>query len=187
VRRRLVAVAFALAIAIITLARGYWFASTHGTLYVLVLDFSDPTDPRPLAPAELAFLDSTGRVLAHAVAEAPLGSVYVSSPPEYACRDVERRAAYSVDARRDWGRCFDRQSRWLATWVRRAKFVDVTSGSCSTHRAPILVTERVDAWWLWWVPLRHIGGPPFTCFQIDIRVDRSHCTIVPARDFNKVS
>jgi hypothetical protein len=187
VTRLLIVVAGVVAVFAITLARGYRFASTYGALQVSIADVSDSAKPRPLVPAELTFLDSAGRPLGRAVAEAPLGTVYLSSPAEYACRDVERRAPYSADARREWDRCFDRQSRWLPTWVRRATAVDVTSGACDFHGVPLTVSESRDDWWLWWVPLRHIGGPPFTYFDIAIRVDRSRCSIAPVGDFNKVS
>lgn len=174
-------------LATVAVVRGHQLASTHGALQVSISDRSDPANPRPLVPATLAFLDSAGDTLAQAAAEPPIGVVYLTSPAMYSCRDVERRAAYSVEARGEWDRCFDRQSRWLMTWVRRAKSVDLVSGSCVIHGAPIVVDKGVDDWWLWWIPLRHIGGPPFTYFLVAIQIDRAHCTLASSSEIRTPS
>jgi hypothetical protein len=51
----------------------------------------------------------------------------------------------------------------------------------------VVVGERIDDWWLSWVPLRHIGGPAFTYFEVNILVDQSRSTVARVPDFRKVS
>ena len=176
--KRVVLVAFVvLAIPISVLAYGYWFGASHGSLSVDITDRSDREHPRPVSTVALALLNSEARVLAEARAADPIGVVYLSSPEAYSCRDVEQRAAFSVEARREWDRCFARQSRWIPTWIRSVKYVDLRSGSCTLHRIPVSVSEYPDTWWLWWVPLRHIGGKPYTWFTVSIRVDINRCAV----------
>jgi hypothetical protein len=164
-------------IATIILAYGYWHVSSHGSLWVTVLDVSDREHSRSIADAELRFLDSTGKELAQARAEDPYGVVYLSQPVSYACHEVEKQAPFSLQAREEWDRCFERQSRWLMTWVREVKYVDLKSGVCRLPRIPVSVSEYTDSWWIWWVPLRHIGGKPYTGFRIRIAINRDRCTM----------
>jgi hypothetical protein len=163
------------AIIVGVLGYGYRFGSSHGYLSIDVMDTSDPEHLRRMSPLALALLNAEGRTLAEALAEEPVGSVYLSSPQAYACREVEKRASFSIEARGEWDRCFERQSLWVPTWVRSVKYVDVRSGPCSLHKVPVSVSEQPDTWWTWWVPLRHVGGKPYTTFNVSIRVDRNRC------------
>jgi hypothetical protein len=166
-----------LAIPISVLGYGYWFGATHGSLSVDVADVSDREHPRPVAAAALALLDSESRVLAEVRAADPLGVVYLSSPDVYSCWDIERRAPFSVEARKAWDQCFARQSRWIPTWIKSVKYVDFRAGPCSLQKIPVSVSEYPDTWWLWWVPLPHIGGKPYTWFRVSIKVDINRCVV----------
>ena len=157
------------------LAYGYRFGVTHGSLYITVMDISDREHPREARPVQLLFRDSTGKVLAQAAAAETGDPVSVTSPQIYSCRDIEKRAISSPDTTRDWATCFERQSRWLPSWIRNATFVEIRSNSCTILEMPVSVSEHPDTWWLWWVPLRHIGGKPYTSFSFLIRFNRTSC------------
>jgi hypothetical protein len=111
------------------LAYGYWFGVTHGSL----------------------FRDSTGKVLAQAAGAETGDPVSVTSPAIYSCREIEKRGISSPETRDDWATCFERQSRWLPSWVRNATFVEIRSNSCTILEMPVSVSEHPDTWWLWWV------------------------------------
>lgn len=162
-----------LVIAIIVLAYGYRYGKNHGSLYVMVMDVSDREHPKDIRSVELSFLDSSGNELAQAAGTEKSGAIFVSSPKVYSCRELEERAT-SPQGENDWAKCFERQSRWLTTWVRDVKSVDIRSSSCSI-RMPISVSEHADTWWLWWVPLRHIGGKPYTFFSFTITFEGRSC------------
>jgi hypothetical protein len=164
-------------IAVAILVYGYWHVSTHGSLYVSLLDISDRKNLRSVPDAELRFLDVAGKELAQAKTEGQYGTVYLSQPVSYSCHDIEKRAPFSLKARDAWGLCFEKQSRWLMTWVRRVKYVDLKSGNCRLKKIPISVSEYSDSWWIWWVPLRHIGGKPYTGFSMNIAFKRDHCAV----------
>jgi hypothetical protein len=161
-----------LLIVLAVLAYGYWFGSRHGALYVSVVDISDPARLQDVVPVQLSFLDQEGRTLAIAESIPPSGTIFIVSPAAFACHAAEERAALSIESRKQWTECFARQSRWLPTWIRRVRTVDLRSGSCLIKRLPIIVSEHPDTWWLWWAPVRHIGGLPYTSFTSRIELDR---------------
>jgi hypothetical protein len=167
-----------LAIPIVVLGYGYWLGVSHGSLSVYVTDITDREHSRPVSPVTLAFLNAGGRTLAMAAATDPLGTVYLSSPATYSCRDAEQRAPFSVEARKEWDQCLERQSRWIPTWIKSVKYLDLHSGPCTLHNIPVAVSEDADAWWLWWVPMPHIGGKPYTSFNVSIQVDANACAVV---------
>ncbi len=160
------------------LAYGYWFGVTHGSLYITVLDVTDREHSKDTRPVQLVFRDGAGKVLGEAEAAGPeqIGAITVSSPSTYTCHEIERRASTSIDARGEWATCFERQSRWLPTWVRDVRSVDLQTTACSIPAIPTTVSEHPDIWWLWWVPLRHIGGKPYTFFSFLITFSRNSCT-----------
>jgi hypothetical protein len=164
-----------LAAPVAVLGYGSWFARTHGTLHVWVTESDRP----PAEPVAIRFLGPAGEVLAEAAGAPPHGTVAISSPSQYACADVERRAPFSAADRLEWDRCFERQSRWVPTWIGRVASVDVSSGSCSIRGMPVRVARHGGEWWLWWVPLPHVGGKPYTLFSVSIELDRKLCR--PAR------
>jgi hypothetical protein len=154
------------------LGYGYWFGRTHGALMVGVEDMSDHAHPQRVTSVNVWFLDSAGRIVAGAAALPPYGTITITSPSAYACHDLEERAPFSVQARKQWDECFQRQSRWLPTWIRNVRSVNLRSESCSIRQMPITIDEYPDTWWLWWVPLPHIGGKPYTSFSVRIEINR---------------
>jgi hypothetical protein len=161
-------------IPIVVLAYGYWFGRTHGSLYVTVLERSSAGRTEDVKPVRLSFLDANGRFLAEASTSEPFGGISVSAPANYSCQEIERQTVQSPESQQEWARCFERQSRWLTGWVRDAKSVDLRLNSCTLH-LPVAVSEHPDTWWLWWVPLRHIGGKPYTSFSFMLQLDRRAC------------
>ncbi|SRR6266566_2476704 len=166
-------------IAVAILVYGYWHVSSHGYLLIHVLDLSDHERPRFAIPdAELRLLNSTGKELAQARVGSPHGVVYLSQPISYSCFEIEKQAPFSSQAREEWNRCFEKQSRWLITWVKEVKYVDLKSGTCRLPKIPVSVAEYTDNWWLWWVVFpRHIGGKPYTHFSISVTVNRDRCAM----------
>jgi hypothetical protein len=100
------------------------------------------------------------------------------APSRYACHEAERQAAQSGTARAEWQRCFRTQARWVVTWARAVRAVDLRLGGCVLRRVPVAVREYGDAWWLWWIPLPHVGGPPYRYFDITLELDRGRCAVI---------
>jgi len=173
--KRIVAV-LVIVVPIAVLAYGYWFGITHGSLYMTVMDVTDREHPVDAKSVQLRFRDGNDKVLAGATTTERYGAtIFLSFPPEYSCYEIEARTSTSLEAREEWAKCFERQSTWLPTWVRQVKSADVLMSSCTIHRMPVSLSEHPDTWWLWWVPLRHIGGNPYTSFSFTILFNRSEC------------
>jgi hypothetical protein len=177
VRLSATAVAVIISIASGLLGYGYWHNATHGSLYVSVMDVSDRERATSVSDGEIALLDAGGSVLAKVAAPPQYGAFLISAPAPYACNDVERQAPFSTEAQGAWRRCFDGQSRWLMTWIRQVRQADVDVAGCRLQNVPVRLFEHDDTWWLWWVPLPHIGGKPYTSFSVHLRLDRARCTV----------
>jgi hypothetical protein len=164
-----------LTLAIAVLGYGYWFASMHGALYLSVTDVSDREHPHPVVGVDLTLLDGRGGLLARAAGAPPSGVIYLTSPAEYACHGVEERAPFSMAAREEWDRCFARESRWVPTWIRTVRYVDLRAGPCTIERLPASVVEYSGDCWLWWVPLVRVGGKPYSIFSLSLQIDQARC------------
>jgi hypothetical protein len=45
---------------------------------------------------------------------------------------------------------------------------------------PVGRREYGDGWWLWWLPLRHVGGQPYRYFALEVHIDSARCAAVTA-------
>jgi hypothetical protein len=157
---------------------GYWHVSTHGTLYASVNDVALKNDRQVygrVLNANLTFLDAAGNVLAQARAAEPLGVVTVLHPEAGDCSRYERQASFDSAAREAWQRCFKTVSHWLMKWVRNVRYTTVILKDCRIDELPASLREYRDDWWLWWVPLPHLGGAPYTNFELTVTLDSAHC------------
>lgn len=152
---------------------GWWHASTHATFYMDLRDVATPSRFENVKGAQLEFLDEAGRVIARGKTDDKVGVVWVEHPTAGYCGPNPAQAEYT--------KCFDAHSEWLLTWVPRAKRVSIAAGTCRIERAPVYFSATQDNVWLWWVPLPHLGGIPYTNFSAGLRIDGKHCAVVPYR------
>jgi hypothetical protein len=68
----------------------------------------------------------------------------------------------------------------LIHWAGRVRFADVKFARCDFKAVPVTLHESREEWWVWWVPLPHIGGKPLTYFSLSISVDGSKCAAAGA-------
>ena len=121
------------------------------------------------------FKDASGAVLARAKADGPLGLVAIEHPVVGDCRREEQEASRGSEGMAAWHRCFEAKSRWFATWARRARYAGVRLAGCTIEQAPVSLDVYQDAWWLWWLPLPHVGGAPYTLFSLAVWFDSRAC------------
>jgi hypothetical protein len=161
------------ALAAAVLGWGYWHVSTHAALHASVYDLALKNERQAygeVKPAVIVFNDAAGSVLGRGKVEAPIGVFSIEHPQVGDCRREEREQPPT-----GWKRCFETQSRWLATWVRQARSAEVSFAGCRIERVPVTLDEYRDAWWLWWIPLPHVGGAPYTSFHANVWVDSRTC------------
>jgi len=161
-------------VAIAALGWGYWHSATHATLNLYIHDVSLKTDRQAFGSvkqADIVFMNAEGAVLAEGRIREPYGVLSVSHPEAGDCSRYERQVSSNPEARDAWQRCFEALSRWLASWVREVRYATVTMRNCRIEKMTVVLREYGDTWWLWWVPLPHIGGKPYTGFTLTLTVD----------------
>ena len=158
-------------------AWGYWQVSSRAALRVSLYDVALKSERQAygsVLAADVTFNAPRGQTLANGRADKPWGVVSMVHPEVGDCRQEERRGGSA------WQQCFDAQSRWLLTWVPRARTARVRLDTCTIETVPVVIEESRDAWWLWWVPLPHIDNSTYTHFNLTMWIDSAHCR--PAAD-----
>lgn len=165
-------------LSVAVLGWGYWHSKTHATLNCSIYDVSRNTDRQAhgqIVAGSVAFMNAAGVVLAEGQIREPYGVLSFTHPEVGDCSRFEREASSNAEAWQAWQRCFEARSRWLATWLREVRYATVTIGRCRVEQLPVVLNEYKDSWWIWWVPLPHSGGKPYTYFDISLRVDGLKC------------
>jgi hypothetical protein len=156
---------------------GWWHAHTHASVRVVVNDLALKTPQRlwaELQSGELVLRDRGGRALAHGRVTKPYGIVEFSDAAAGDCGRFERQAPFDAAARAGWQSCYEGLSRWQAAWAADVASASVTAGACKLDQVPVRTRRDAD-WWLWWVPLPHVGGTPYAYFSFELFIDSARC------------
>lgn len=155
---------------------GAWRAHTQASVWLNVNDHAGRTPNRlwaDVTEGQLAIRNAAGRTVAEAVLEPPQGLSRWTGPIGEA---VHCEPQLGRDA---WQRCFDAQSRWMARWVPEAHDARVTVAGCTVDKVGVRRRDDSD-WWLWWVPLPHVGGTPVAHYTLELHLDSKRCVAVTA-------
>jgi hypothetical protein len=159
---------------------GYWHVSTYGWLHISIRDTSGQEQKYKLIKnAEIVLRDLNGNVLAEGKSDNQIGVVYLFHPEFGSCVEVEKQAPFSKEARQEWYVCYEKKAKWIVKWARNVKFMNIKFDNCFLKKIPVSVSESKDDWWLWWIPLPHIGGKPSSYFNINVHVDGANCKVKP--------
>ena len=151
---------------------GYWRALSHAVLHVSLYDVALKTDRQAygsVLAAEVTFNDARGQAIARGRADGPWGVVSMVHPDVGDCQQEQRAGGAA------WQQCFEAQSQWFHGWVPLVRTARIRLDGCTIDRVPVVIDESRDAWWLWWVPLPHIGNSPYTYFNLTMWVDSARC------------
>lgn len=137
-----------------------------------------------LKDTSIMIRDSNGKLLATGQSDAQYGTVYLAHPDTGSCYEAERQATRSRSGMNAWQNCFKQYSTWIMEWIDEARFVDVQVAGCRLNMIPVSVKDRGAAdWLLWWVPLPHVGGKPYTYFSLTLRIDPLQCRAMDQADY----
>jgi hypothetical protein len=158
------------------LGYGYWHSSTHASFHIQ-LNFKDVTigKPKTIPSAEIIFLDSKGRVLANGISDEQYNYVHLIHPEVGDCHEVEKLASSSKEAKESWQECFEHLSTWIPKWAGEVRQVDLKTQNCLLKKIPVTVSKNNSDWFLWWVPHPHIGGKPYSYYNLSIPVEKNNC------------
>lgn len=165
-------------IAVLVLAYGYWHSMTHGIAYIVLTLKADDNKIQvvingSLENAEVFFMDKDGIVLAKGV-NTDRNYLHLIHPEVGDCHEIVKPVSNS-ETRSLWQECLQKQSTWIPKWIRNVSEVQVKHKTCSTKNLPVEVKEHNSEWPLWWVPLPHVGGTPYSYFRADIVVSEEDC------------
>lgn len=161
----------AIAVASITVtaiaAYGYWHAATHATFNVNLAYKTTPGGAAQLRNGQVEFLNDSGVVLARASIDTRFGVVWLAHPEKGQCGPDLAKDAYQE--------CFRAQATWIPQWVRSVRYANIALEKCSLARRHVQLTTHRDNLWLWWLPLPHVGGLPFTRYSATFAIDTKGC------------
>jgi len=157
------------------LGYGYWHLTTHAVFHV-ILNVNRGVESKLISTPEIKiqFIDAKGAVLAKGINDKNYNYIHLIDPVHGDCREVEKKAPFSREARNSWQECFENQSIWISKWIRDVQKVNLEYGKCLQQDIPIAVSYNSD-WYLWWVPHPHIGGKPFSYYNSTIKIDEQDC------------
>ena len=168
------ALALAIGVCAAVLAWGYWHAQTHASLSLRVDDYGLKTDrqaydsPRDVT---LTFLGPAKQQLAIARSVEPQGYILAIHPNKEIGNCHHRSQS-------DYADCYADYSAWSSQWAPLVRRANVVVGKCELRDLPVSVLTSNEEWWLWWVPLPHIGGVPRRYFEFTVKVDSRTCAAV---------
>lgn len=166
--------------AVLVLAWGYWYSLTHTALSLRVEDYGLKTDRLSYGSPHdvtLQFLGANNEPLALARSVEPHGYI-LAEHPSREIGNCEQRGpgAAGAAAPGDYAECYAQLSAWAAQWAPRVRRAHVAVGPCKLRDLPVGVHSSNSEWWLWWVPLPHVGGLPRRYVEFVIKLDSRACT-----------
>jgi hypothetical protein len=146
---------------------GYWHAATHATFDVHLAYRAAAGAAAQLRNGQIEFLDDGGIVLARASIDTKFGVVWLAHPDKGQCGPDLAPGAFQE--------CFSAQAVWIPQWVRRVRYANIALQRCSLARRTVQLTTYRDNLLLWWLPLPHVGGKPYTRYSATVAIDTKGC------------
>ena len=146
---------------------GYWHAATHATFNVNLAYKTDAGAINQMRNGQIEFLDDDGAVLARASIDTRYGVVWLAHPDKGQCGPDLTQNSY-----RD---CFQAQAAWIPRWVRDVRYANIALERCSLARRRVQLDTHRDNLLLWWMPLPHVGGLPYTHHSATLAIDTKNC------------
>lgn len=142
---------------------GYFHALTHGSFFLVL-----KSEKGILKSIPIEFLDAHEKLLAKGRTDDTYGIVSVENPVRGYCNPAESRLVYSVEESQRWRECFEEESKWVITWMDQAQFLRLKTPLCEAEVYPLKVVKTLSDWWIWWLPLPHSFGKPYSYYSLSI-------------------
>lgn len=177
-------------IAVLAESWGYWYSQTHASIQIRIDDYGLKSEDQAYGVPHgvtLQLLDDSRVELAKALSIEPVGIILANHPDAHIgnCQHLNGRTSVGLVPHMDYAACYSLYSSWLASWAPRVRSADVQIGQCLVKSVPVQVHRSNSEWWLWWVPLPHIGGLPRQHFQFSVAVDSRACRLELRPELNR--
>ena len=125
--------------------------------------------------AEITLLSAEGTPLARGYSDQRYNFVHLLHPEVGDCHEAEAAAMTSTTGRTAWQECFAQLSSWIPQWAAEVHQVSIRDGDCTYDNIPVTIKSFNSEWLVWWVPLPHVGGKPYTYYSMTVRVPEQLC------------
>jgi hypothetical protein len=175
----------AVAVSALVLAWGYWYSLNHASLQLRVDDYSLKTERQAYGVPHgvtLTLRDSAKGQLAVARSVEPLGYILAVHPNADIVNCAHRgiRPSSGNGSQGDYPRATSSTQPGPRPGHREFTAPKSVLASCQLREVLVTVRMSNDEWWLWWVPLPHVGGLPRQYFEFAVAIDSRACTAVAA-------
>jgi hypothetical protein len=164
------------AVSALVLAWGYWYSLNHASLQLRVDDYALKSERQAYGEPHdvtLVLRDPANVQLAVARSVEPQGYILAVHPD-----NSVGNCQHSTGSHGDYAACYEQYSAWSASWAPSVHKADVSVGSCELREVPVTVHSSNGEWFLWWVPLPHVGGLPRKYFDFSVAIDSRACAVV---------
>jgi hypothetical protein len=162
-------------LAALLLGFGYWYSVTHGSVNFRLQSQAQPNG-NLFPSAEIILMDKNGKVLARGIngKHKIYSNIHLIHPEIGSCM-MDKQSSLTIDGKISWQTCFKKHSTWVMRWIKDVKLVQVKHTNCITKKMPIMISKYNTEWMLWWVPLPHVGGMPYSYYDADIMLNEDSC------------
>lgn len=159
---------------------GYWHSRTHAAVQISVRDTGLRTPDRAWADphdVRIRFFAVNGDFLAAAHSIEPQGYILAVHPDADIGDCTTYGGASGAGARKHktYSECYAAASKWFAIWAKQTATAEIAIGACTLRAVPVQVEIFAGDWWLWWVPLPHVGGTARQYITLTATVDSNRC------------
>lgn len=125
--------------------------------------------------AEVTLFDGAGRVFAKGVGDEKYNFLHLIHPTVGDCHEIESASTTSRQGRSAWQDCYEQLATWVPEWVGEVRSAQVNCDGCRFDDIVVTLEKSNSHWYLWWVPMRHLGGKPYTYYRGTISVNAQDC------------
>lgn len=151
---------------------GYVYTECYSYLYVSVWNKGSSTNFETKPDIKILFVDSNKNILAIGENDAPYGTVEIKKPDGTYCKPELGST--------QWQRCHRANSIWLKNWIDQLSTIKVMVNDCEQQSLQAIIHEQRFNMLTWWVPHPHIGGSPYTYYNLRLAIDAKDCIVEAA-------
>ena len=168
-RRLIVCVSVIAIVLTAVVAGGFVWSGLRGYVWISAHDIAAAPGTENRFTVEIVFRAADGLRLASAQRDSRYGSIRVKHPTLGFCEPTMGRES--------WYRCNAAVASWVMQWAERAVAVDLLLDNCQIENSPVDLHRQRHGVYSWWVPLPHVGGAPYSQYNLYLRIDSRQCVV----------
>ncbi len=149
---------------------GYLYTECYGYLYVSIWNKGESTQFAVNPDVKIEFADKNKNLLAIGESNETYATIEIKKTDGSYCRPELGST--------QWQRCHRANAIWLKSWIDQLRTVTVKVNDCEQQVLPANIHKRRFNMLTWWMPHPHIGGSPYTYYNLRLAIDTKACMVV---------